>query len=69
MTRDVTAKEWKSQQRDWLVTELRLLASKWLSEESATETVFSPEPDVDRIAKGRTGGCARELQELLKELE
>lgn len=60
--------EWKAAQRDWLVEELGLLVEKWLSECDSKETVFSPEPEVDQIAKGRTGGCARELVALLKEM-
>lgn len=62
-------RSWKASQRDWLVHRLRELLKKWQSESAAKETIFSPDPEVDRIAKSRTGGCSVELHDLLKELE
>lgn len=59
---------WKSAQRDWLVARLRDLIGKWFTESEAHLTVFSPDEEVDRTAKARTGGCARELNDLLKEM-
>jgi len=62
------SRKWKAEQRDWLVQRLRDLHGKWMQEAAAKESLFSPEPEVDRIAKGRTGGCAVELHDLLDEL-
>jgi hypothetical protein len=64
-----TKTQWKSWQRDWLVFRLRELQAKWQRESASKESIFSPDPEVDRIAKGRTGGCSVELHDLLKELE
>ena len=65
----MNADQWKSIQRDWLLEQLRSLVAKWTTEAAAGETVFSPDPDVDNVAKGRTGGCARELSAVLKGIE
>jgi hypothetical protein len=64
----VSADRWKAEQRDWLVAKLRQLRDQWLAESEKTESCFAPDPVVDRAAKSRTGGCARQLDFLLEKL-
>ena len=59
---------WKSEQRDWLVRQLIELKNRWMIESASKETQFSPDVNVDNVAKARTGGCARQLDGLLQEL-
>jgi hypothetical protein len=62
------ATKWKAEQRDWLVRRIEFLVEKWQSEAKGFDTVFSPDVEIDKISKGRTGGCAIELGEILKEI-
>jgi hypothetical protein len=59
---------WKAKQRDWLVAKLRALRDLWLTESQKQESYFCPDPELDRAAKGRTAGCARQLNFLLEKL-
>lgn len=62
------AEKWKAEQRDWLVQQLKSLATSWKIQAESTSCQFCTDPEQDRVAKARTGACAIELRRLLDEL-
>lgn len=59
---------WKAAQRDWLLAQLRAMRNRWHEMATTQDTVFCTDAEHDKTAKGRTGGCANELDALLAEL-
>lgn len=53
---------WKAEHRDWLMMELKRLASNWKSKPAG---FFSADEQTDRVARARTSACAQELEAIL----